>query len=187
MIKAVEMRKGMVVEHEGQIWTVHDFQIVAKGNWRSYVAAKLKNFKTGSVVDTRFSTDDKLETPRVEGNEYEYLYLEGDHYVFQEINTFEQISVAVDVVPDGRYYLKGNERCKLLLMDGLVVGCELPNVVELAVTETPPVIKSATATNQTKEAVLETGLKVRVPPFITPGEVIRVDTRTGEYIERAKS
>jgi elongation factor P len=185
MIKAVDMRKGMVVEHDGQLFTVHEFQVVSKGNWRSYVAAKLKNFKTGSVIDARFSTDDKLETPRVEGNEYEYLYREGDSYVFMDVKTYDQISVPTDLVPDAEHYLKGNERCKLLLMDGVVVGCELPNVVELAVKETPPVVKGATATNQQKDAILETGLKVRVPPFITNGEVVRVDTRTGEYLERA--
>jgi len=185
MIKAVDMRKGMVVEYEGQLFTVHEFQIVSKGNWRSYVAAKLKNFKTGSVIDARFSTDDKLESPRVEGNEYEYLYREGDSYVFMDVNTYDQISVPVDLVPDAELYLKGNERCKLLLMDGKVVGGELPNVVELAVKDTPPVVKGATATNQQKDAMLETGLKVRVPPFIVIGEVVRVDTRTGEYIERA--
>ncbi len=185
MIKAVDMRKGLVVEHEGQLFTVHDFQIVSKGNWRSYVAAKLKNFKTGSVIDARFSTDDKLETPRVEGSEYEYLYREGDNYVFMDVNTFDQVTVSVDLIPDAELYLKGNERCKLLMMDGVIVGGELPNVVELAVKETSPVVKGATATNQQKDAVLETGLKVRVPPFIVNGEMLRIDTRTGEYLERA--
>lgn len=185
MIKAVDMRKGMVVEHDNQLFTVHEFQIVSKGNWRSYVAAKLKNFKTGSVIDARFSTDDKIETPRVEGSEYEYLYKEGDQYVFMDTNTFDQIHVSADLVPDAEHYLKGNEKCKLLLIDGVVVGCELPNVVELKITDTPPVVKGATATNQQKDAILETGFKVRVPPFIVNGEVIRVDTRTGEYLERA--
>ncbi len=185
MIKAVDMRKGMVVEYEGQLWTVHDFQIVSKGNWRSYVAAKLKNFKTGNVVDSRFSTDDKLETPRVETREYEYLYREGDSYIFMNTETFDQINVPADLVPDGEHYLKGNERCKLLLMDDAVVGAELPNVVELAIAETAPQVRGATATNQMKDATLETGLKIRVPPFIETGEVVRVDTRTGEYLERA--
>ncbi|MCK6457739.1 MAG: elongation factor P [Phycisphaerae bacterium] len=186
MIKAVEMRKGMVVEHEGQLWTVHDFQIVAKGNWRSYIAAKLKNFKSGNVVDARFSTDDKIETPRVEGKEHEFLYREGDNYVFMDVESFDQVSVPADLVPDGQHYLKGNERCKCLIMDGQVLGVELPNVVELRVADTAPMIRGATATNQSKEAVLETGLKIRVPPFIETGETIRLDTRTGEYIERAK-
>jgi len=185
MIKAVDMRKGMVVEYEGQLWTVHDFQIVSKGNWRSYVAAKLKNFKTGNVVDSRFSTDDKLETPRVETREYEYLYREGDSYIFMNTETFDQINVPADLIPDGEHYLKGNERCKLLLMDDAVVGAELPNVVELAIAETAPQVRGATATNQMKDATLETGLKIRVPPFIETGEVVRVDTRTGEYLERA--
>jgi len=185
MIKAVDMRKGMVVEHDGQLFTVHEFQVVSKGNWRSYVAAKLKNFKTGSVIDARFSTDDKIETPRVEGSEYEYLFKEGNQYVFMDSNTFDQVHVAADLIPDAEHYLKGNEKCKLLLIDGVVVGCELPNVVELKITDTPPVVKGATATNQQKDAILETGFKVRVPPFIVIGEVIRVDTRTGEYLERA--
>ncbi len=186
MIKAVEMRKGMIVEHEGQLWTVHDFQIVSKGNWRSYIAAKLKNFKTGQVVDSRFSTDDRIETPRVEGKDFEFLYREGDNFVMMDVQTYDQMTIHADLVPDGKHYLKGNERCKCLILDGQVVGVELPNVVELAVADTPPAIKGATATNQMKDATLETGLRVRVPPFIETGEVIRVDTRSGEYIERAK-
>lgn len=186
MIKAVEMRKGMVVEHDGQMFTVHDFQIVAKGNWRSYIAARLKNFKTGKIIDTRFSTDDTLQDVRVEGRAFEYLYKEGDSFIFMDPQSFDQLNVSSDLCPDGDNYLKGNEQCKLLIMDGAVVGVELPNVVELAVTDTPPMIKGATATNQSKDATLETGLKVRVPPFIEIGEVIRVDTRSGEYLERAK-
>lgn len=186
MIKAVEMRKGMTVMHEGQLFVVHDFQIVSKGNWRSYIAAKLKNFKSGNVIDARFSTDDKIETPRVDTKEFEYLYKEGDNFIFMDVANYDQLPVASALVVDGDSYLKGNERCKLLVMDGAVVGVELPNTVELAVTDTPPMIKGATATNQSKEALLETGLKIRVPPFIETGEVIRVDTRTGEYLERAK-
>ncbi|MFO0973334.1 MAG: elongation factor P [Phycisphaerae bacterium] len=186
MIKAVEMRKGMVVEHDGQMFTVHDFQIVSKGNWRSYIAAKLKNFKTGKIIDTRFSTDDTLQDVRVEGRPHEFLYKEGDNFIFMDPQSYDQITVGADMVPDGHSYLKGNEQCKVLTMDGVVVGVELPNTVDLQVTDTPPMIKGATATNQSKEATLETGLKVRVPPFIEIGELIRIDTRSGEYLERAK-
>jgi elongation factor P len=186
MIRAQELRKGMVIEYEDQLWIVHESQHVAKGNKRSYIQAKLKNFRTGTMSDNRFSVDDRIETPRVEDREHEFLYREGDNYVFMDVNTYDQITVPDDLVPNGKYFLKGNERCACQVLNGQVVAVTLPNTVELTVSETPPVVRGATATNQNKEAVLETGYRLRVPPFIEPGEAIRVDTRTGDYIERAK-
>ncbi len=185
MPKAVEIRRGQAVMHEGQLWIVHEAQHVAKGNKGSYMKLKLKNFKQGNVVEYRFNVNDKVESPFVEDKPYEFLYRDGDHYVVMETVTFEQINVSKDLIPDGEKFLKGNEQLMCKIMDGQIIGADLPNTVELEVTDAPPVIKGATATNQNKEVTLETGYKLRVPPFISNGEILRVDTRTGEYIERA--
>jgi elongation factor P len=185
MPKATDIRKGQAVIYEGKLWFVHDSQRVAKGNWRSYMQIKLKNFKTGQVIDNRFNMDEELESPHVEDKQFEYLYKEGESFVLMDTTTFDQINVPAEIMSDADKYLKGNERLMAKFVDGQVVGVELPNIVELTVTDAAPVVKGATATNQSKEAILETGLVVRVPPFITNGEVVRVDTRTGEYMERA--
>lgn len=187
MVKASELKKGKVISYEGGLFTVHAVQHVAKGNWRSYIQTKLKNIKTGQVVDARFSVDDKVETPFVESKPFEYLYRDGQDYVVMDQQTFDQIHVPAELLEDADKYLKENEVVQVQFIDGALVSVELPNVVELAVTDTPPVVKGATATNQTKDATLETGAMVKVPPFIENGEVIRIDTRSGEYLERAKS
>lgn len=185
MIKASEIRKGQVIQWENALYTVSDIQRVSKGNWRSYLQAKLKLIKTGQVIDVRFAVDDRVETPYVDTKPYEFLYRDGDGYVLMEQATFEQMTVPGDVMGDANLYLKGNEIVTCSMIDGKVVSIELPNTVELKVVDTPPAIKGATATNQMKDATLETGLRVRVPPFIANGEMVRVDTRSGEYLERA--
>lgn len=186
MIKASELKKGRVVTHDGQLYSVSDITRVSKGNWRSYLQAKLKSIKSGQILDVRYAVDDRIETPFVEGKDYEYLYRDGDHYVLMDKSTFDQISVPADVMGEAHLFLKGNEAVQASIIDGLIVSIELPNTVDLKVIDTPPVVRGATATNQTKDAELETGLRVRVPPFIEIGEMIRVDTRTSEYLERAK-
>lgn len=185
MVKAIDLREGQVILHDSQLWIVHESQRVAKGNWRSYMAVKLKNFKRGNVVDFRFRMDEQFESPFVEDKPFEYLYRDGEDYVLMHTETFDQLHVSKDLIPDGDKFLKGNERVMCKIMEGKIVAVDLPNTVELTVTEAPPQIKGATATNQTKEVVLETGYKVRVPPFINTGEVLRIDTRSGEYLERA--
>ena len=186
MIKAVDLRKGKTIMHEGELFIVHDAQHVAKGNKRSYMQAKLKNFKSGSVIDVRFSVDDRIETPFVEDKEYEYLYQDGTGYVLMDTKTYDQITVTEELVGDGRDYLVPNTKVSCQILDGEIVSFDLPHVVTLQITDCPPEVKGATATNQPKDATLETGAKVKVPPFISPGEKIRVDTRSGEYIDRAK-
>lgn len=187
MPKAVEVRKGQVVEWDGQLWIIHDAQHVAKGNKRSYMQLKLKNFKVGNVVDQRFGVDDRIEAPYVEDKPFEFLYRDGTDFVLMDTDTFDQMHVSADLMPGAELYLKGNERVACKIVDGQVVGVELPNTVELTVEDTSPVMKGATVTNQSKDAVMETGLKIRVPPFVANGELLRIDTRSGEYIERAKS
>ena len=185
MPKAIDIRKGQAVVWEGKLWIVHESSRVAKGNWRSYMQIKLKNFKTGQIVDNRFNMDEELEAPHVEDKSCEFLYRDGDDFVLMENQSFEQFPVSKEIMGDAEFYLKGNEKLNAKFVDGLVVGVDLPNSVELTVKDTAPQVKGATATNQNKEAEMETGLKIRVPPFIATGEVLRIDTRTGEYLERA--
>ncbi len=186
MIKAVELRKGRTVMYEEEIYVVHESQHVAKGNKRSYMQTKLKNLTSGGVREVRFNVDDRLEVPYIESKEHEYLYQEGSSYVLMDTSNYEQISVDKDLFGDAIRFLKPNEKVTVTLCEGRIVVIELPIVVELEVADTPPVVKGATATNQSKEATLETGVKVRVPPFVEPGERLRIDTRTGEYIDRAR-
>jgi len=185
MPKASELRKGNAVLYDGNLWIVHEATRVAKGNWRSYMQIKLKNFKQGNVVDFRFNMDEKLESPFVEDKQYEYLYRDGDDYVVMDLQTFEQYHVSSELLPDAEKYLKGNEHITCKLMEGKIIGADLPDTVVLEVTDAPPVVKGATATNQNKEVTLETGHVLRVPPFIATGDKVKVDTRTDSYMERA--
>jgi elongation factor P len=187
MLKASELRKGKLIAHDGELFTVHESRHVAKGNKGSYMQTKLRNIKSGTMLDVRFNVNDRIETPFLDTRPYEYLYRDGRDYVLMDQETYEQIHVSEDVMGEAHLYLKGNEVVLCSAVDGEVVTAELPNVVELEITETTPVVKGATATNQNKDATLETGLRIKVPPFIDQGEVVRVDTRTAEYVERAKS
>ena len=186
MIKAVELRKGRTILFEGNAAVVHEAKHVAKGNKRSYMQTKIKNLKTGSLTEVRFRVDEMLEIPFIESKDYEYLYREGDSYIIMDLETFDQIPIDADLLGDVGIWLKPNEKISGQLLDGQMISVELPHIVTLEVSDTPPAIKGATATNQLKEAILETGAKVRVPPFIGPGMRINVDTRTGSYVERAK-
>jgi len=185
-VKASELKKGRVIQHENALYSITDITRVSKGNWRSYLQMKLKSLKDGRIIDVRFSVDDKVETAFVDTKPYQYLYRDGNNFVLMDQETYDQIHVPADVMGDAELYLRGNEIVTVSFIEGKIVAVELPNVVELTVTDTPPVVRGATATNQTKDALLETGLRVRVPPFIENGEVVRIDTRTGEYVERAK-
>lgn len=186
MIKAVDLRKGKTVMYEGAICVVHDVHHVAKGNKRSYMQAKLKNLKSGVIQDIRLNVDDRIEVPFMESKEYEYLYRDGQQFVLMDTSNYEQINVEGELFGDAVQYLRENEKIAATICEGKLVALELPFTVELTVKDTPPVVKGSTATNQPKEAILETGARVRVPAFIEPGERVRVDTRTGEYLDRAK-
>ena len=133
-----------------------------------------------------FMLNDRIETPYLDTKPYEFLYRDGNDFVLMDQETYDQIHVSEDVMGEAHLYLKGNETVICSAVEGEIVTTELPTVVELVVTETTPVLRGATATNQSKDATLETGLRVKVPPFIDHGEVLRIDTRTGEYLERAK-
>ena len=186
MIKASELKKGKVVNYENALYTVTDVQRVSKGNWRSYLQVKLKSLKDGRVLDARMSVDDRVETPFVDTKPYQYLYRDGNNFIVMDQQSYDQITVPREVMADAEQYLRGDEQVTLSFIDGKIVSVELPNTVTLKVVDTPPQVKGATATNQSKDATLETGLRIRVPPFVEMNEEVRVDTRTGEYLERAK-
>lgn len=186
MIKAVDLRKGRTIVYEGEPAVIHEAQHVAKGNKRSYMQTKIKMLKSGVMSDVRFNVDDRVEIPFVESKEYEYLYKEGDRYMVMDTETFDQIPVESDLIGDSSAWLKPNTKVQCQIFNGRMISFELPHVVTLEVTDTAPQVKGATATNQMKDAVLETGARLRVPPFVETGMRINVDTRTGEYMERAK-
>ena len=186
MVRVLDMRKGRAVIYEDEIYYVKDKTHVTKGNKRSYIQARLKNFKTGQIIDVRFKMEDQLDTPFMENKEYEYLYEDGDALVLMDTETYDQVHVDKELVSEGLEFLKANERVTCQIYQSNIIQVELPQVVVLEVTDTPPTVKGATATNQPKPAVTESGATVRVPPFINVGDKIRVDTRSGEYVERAK-
>jgi len=184
--KATDIRRGQVITLDGNNFIVHDFYHHTPGNLRAFVQAKLKNMATGAIIDKRFRAVDQVEVAFVESKEFEYLYSQGDEHVFMDTETFDQIGFDPDMLGDAMKYLLPNTRVNVKYVDEKAVSLELPDTVELTVTDTPPAIKGATATNQYKDAQLETGITVGVPPFVNAGEKIRVDTRTGAYVERVK-
>jgi elongation factor P len=186
MIKATDIRRGMVITIDGINFVVVDFAHHTPGNLRAMVQTKLRNMNNGALIEKRLRAVDQIEVPYVESKEYEYLYSAGDEHVFMDTETFDQLSFPPEILGTAMQYLLPNSRVKVTYVGAKPIAVEVPAAIDLVVTETPPSIKGATATNQYKEAVLETGLKVQVPPFIGPGEKIRIDTRTGEYVERVK-
>ncbi len=184
-IKAVDLRKGMGVRFKDEIWVVHSCSIVAKGNKRSYMAADLKAIRDGRVIQERFRVDEQVEPAIFDRKEVEYLYTQGDRHMAMDQESYEEVEIPDEMIGDARVYLQPNIHIELAFVDGRLVTCELPNTVELKIVEVPPAIRGATVTNQLKEALCEGGARVKVPSFIENGEVIRVDTRTGEYLGRA--
>lgn len=186
MIKAVELRKGRTILYEGELAVVHESRQVSKGNKRSYVQAKIKNLRRGTIFDVRFNVDERIEIPFVESKDYEFLYRDGRNFVVMDLETFDQLDISEEQVGDSAKWLRPNAKLSCQIYDGQIIQVDLPHTIDLEVVEAPPVVKGATATNQMKDVVLETGARVRVPPFIDAGERVIIDTRTGEYIERAK-
>ncbi len=186
-IEYSQVRKGMVlVGEDGQLYHVVDRDLNTPGNWRAILQLKLKNLKTGSITDRRVRPQDKVEQAYLDKREMEYIYHDSTGYVFMDTETFDQISLLEDMVGELMQYMKPNARASVTFHDTKPLSIELPSTVELEVTETEPALKGATAAAQFKPATLETGLKITVPPFIGIGEKIKVDTRTGEYLERVK-
>src|SRR5438445_601576 len=186
-IEYSQVRKGMViVGDDGQLHFVVDRDLNTPGNWRAILQLKLKNLKTGSIAMNRVRPQDKVEQAYLDKREMEYIYQDGDGFVFMDTETSEQITLDKEWVGDLMLYMKENNKAQIVFHEGKPLSLELPATVELKVSETEPGVKGATAAAQYKPATLETGLKITVPPFVGIGEVIAVDTRTGEYLSRAK-
>ena len=185
MISAGDFRNGVTFEMDGQVVSIIEFQHVKPGKGAAFVRTKYKNVMTGAVVEKSFNPNDKYPTAFIERKDMEYSYNDGELYYFMDTETWEQLPINASVLGDNFKFVKENMVCKILSYKGKVFGIEPPNFVELKVTKTDPGFKGDTATNATKPATLETGAEIKVPLFIDEGEVIQIDTRTGEYMGRA--
>lgn len=184
MITAGDFRNGVTFELDGQIFQVVEFQHVKPGKGAAFVRTKLKNIVTGATIERTFNPTDKMPKAHIERKDMQYLYSDGDLYHFMDTETFEQLPLGKDKVGDALKFVKENDVVKILSHKGNVFGIEPPTFVELKVTSTEPGFKGDTATGATKPAEVETGAVIKVPLFVDNGDVIRIDTRTGEYIER---
>lgn len=186
MISASEFRNGITFELDGNVMQVVEFQHVKPGKGAAFVRVKMKNVITGSVVETTFNPSEKYPTAFVERVDMEYLYKDEDLYYFMDLESYETTPIAKATLGENFRFVKENMTVKVLSYKGSVFGVEPPNFVELEITDTDPGFRGDTATNVLKPATLETGAIVRVPLFIDTGDKIKIDTRTGEYLERAK-
>ena len=185
MISAGDFRNGVTFEYDGSVYQIIEFQHVKPGKGAAFVRTKIKNVISGGVVEKTFSPTDKMPKAHIERKDMEYLYNDGDLFYFMDPETYDQIPVSQEQLGDALKFVKENMQVKILSFKGSIFGIEPPNFVELAITETEPGFAGNTATGATKPATLETGAVVQVPLFIDNGEVIKVDTRTGEYMGRA--
>ena len=185
MISAGDFRNGITFEMDGNVVQVIEFQHVKPGKGAAFVRTKYKNVITGAVVERSFNPTDKYPTAYIERKDMQYLYSDGDLYYFMDMETYEQQPIDKSKLGPAFQFVKENMEVKVLSYKGNIFGVEPPNFVELEVTETDPGFKGDTATNATKPATLETGAEIKVPLFINQGDMIRIDTRTGEYMERA--
>jgi elongation factor P len=184
-IPATQLRPGMIIKHNEQLHSVFKVEHRTPGNLRAFIQAKLRNLRTGAMFEHRFRSADAIEKVTVDEINMEYLYQDGDGYVFMNQENYEQITLMTATLGDAVDYLIPNMTLRVEFFDGKPVGVELPQTVDLTVVETEPGIKSATASSVTKPAKTETGLVVQVPPFINEGDRIRVDTAEGAYLSRA--
>lgn len=186
MLSASDFRNGVTFEMDGKVMQVIEFQHVKPGKGAAFVRTKIRNVITGAVVETSFNPTDKFENAYVERKDMEYSYSDGDLFYFMDSETFELEPIDKSLLGDSFRFVKENMVCKVMSYKGKVFGVEPPNFVELVITETDPGFAGNTATNVTKPATVETGAEIKVPLFIGPGDKVKIDTRTGEYLERAK-
>ncbi|HAB00478.1 MAG TPA: elongation factor P [Ruminococcaceae bacterium] len=185
MVVAGDFRNGVTFDMDGQVYQIIEFQHVKPGKGAAFVRTKIRNVISGAVVERTFNPSDKFPTAYIERRDMQYLYADGDLYYFMDNETYENIPINRDKLGDNFKFVKENTDVKVLSYKGVVFGVEPPYFIELQVTKTEPGVRGDTATNVTKPATLETGAEIRVPIFINEGDMIRVDTRTGEYMERA--
>ena len=184
-VQATRLRKGMLIKLESDLFRVLDLQHLTPGNKRGFVQSRLRNIRTGAMSDHKFRSEDDVERATLDEREMQFMYSDGDAFHFMDTATFEQTHIVADVLGDVVSYLLPNAVIRVELYEGTPVGIELPQTVDLTVEDTAPTIKGATASAQLKPARLETGLVVHVPPFVSNGDKIRVNTDTGEYQSRA--
>jgi elongation factor P len=185
MISSNEFKTGVTIELDNDVYTIVEFQHVKPGKGAAFVRTKLKNVKTGGVVERKFNAGEKVPKAHVERREMEYLYKDGDHYVAMDNESYEQSSLTEAQIGDGVKWLKENMKLGVLFFNGTVIGVDIPNTVQLKVTQTEPGVRGDTATGGSKPATLETGATVNVPFFVNEGDVLIIDTRTGSYVQRA--
>ena len=184
MISVNDLKTGLTLEVDGKLWSVVEFLHVKPGKGAAFVRTKLKNVETGQVVERTFRAGEKVAKATLDRREMQYLYKEGNDLVMMDLESYEQIPVPADTVGDGIKYLKENMNVQILMHDAKIIGIDLPNFVELAVIDTPPAEKGNTAQGGSKPATLEGGTIVNVPFFIQVGDVLKIDTRTNEFLSR---
>ena len=185
MIASTQMRPGMVIKFNNELFSVFSVNHRTPGNIRGFVQAKMRSLRSGSMIEHRFSSEDRVERATLEEHEMEYLYDDGEYYYFMNIENYEQMHLTKDILGDAVSYLIPQLHVTVEFYEGKPISVELPPTVDMTVVETEPGIKGASVSNVTKPAKMETGLVVQVPPFITEGEKIRVSTAEGTYQERA--
>ena len=186
MYESSDLRKGLKIEIDGDPYIITQFSFVKPGKGQALYKCKLKNMVTGAQFERTYRSGDKFNEANLEEQEMEYLYHDGTTYCFMNTSNYEQVMMTEDQVGDSKNFLKDNTLCNVLLFEGRPIGLTLPNFVDLRVTEAEPWAKGDTAAGSTKPATLETGYVLQVPPFVNEGEMLRIDTRTGEYVERVK-
>lgn len=184
MIQATQLKKGMCIKHENDLYRIVEAQHKTPGNLRGLVQTRIRNLRTGAISEHRFRSVDIVERAILDESEMEYLYQEGDMYHFMNNETFEQVGLSAEILGDAVDYLIPNIRLAIEFYEGRPVGIELPQNVEMRIVETEPGIKGASVSNVGKPAKMETGLVVQVPAFINEGDIVRIDTATGSYVER---
>jgi elongation factor P len=184
-MNANDLRPGMVINHNNELFSIHKAEHRTPGNLRAFVQARMRNLRTGAMSDHRFRSEDSVERAVIDEVDMQYLYSDGDMFYFMNTDTYEQYHLPKDVVGDRAQYMMPDVILKIDFYDGRPIDISLPATVDLKVVETEPGIKGASATNVTKAAKMETGLVVQVPPFIDEGEVIRIDTSNGSYLARS--
>ncbi len=184
MISAGDFRNGLTIEWDGGVYQVIEFQHVKPGKGAAFVRTKLKNIKSGGIVEKSFRPTEKCEQAHIERKDMQYLYSDGELFNFMDVETFDQIALSADQIGDSLKFVKENDMVKILSHNGEVFAIEPPLFVELEITETEPGVKGDTATGATKPATVETGANVLVPLFVNQGDKIQIDTRTGEYMKR---
>lgn len=184
-MNANDLRPGMVINHNGELFSIHKAEHRTPGNLRAFVQAKMRNLRTGSMIDHRFRSEDTVDRAVIDEVDMQYLYSDAEMFYFMNTSTYEQYHLSKDVVGDRAQYMMPDVILKIDFYDGRPIDISLPATVDLKVVETEPGIKGASATNVTKAAKMETGLIVQVPPFIDEGEVIRIDTSNGSYLARS--